>query len=110
MKLFLLYYQQDKLCKIISLRIREDQPIKNEFDYSMFWLLLAGVIPLVVFYINKKKIEAPKTGTLLEKSINNNLDIGRSTFDPTCLLFSFNGESKTLTFREGKLFEYFIRF
>lgn len=100
--------EQDELCKIISLNIEELQQVENKLDYSMFWLLLVGVIPLIVFYINRKKIEAPESEVFIEKVNTNNLIVGSSTFDPKELTLLINGESKQLTFREGKLFEYFI--
>ena len=100
--------EADELCKIILLSILKKEQIENELDYSMFWFLLVGVIPLIVFYINRKKIEAPESSVLIEKLNDNQLIVGSSAFDPKGLLLSINGETKTLTFREGKLFEYFI--
>lgn len=100
--------EQDELCKIISLKIEQETLVENKNDYSMFWLLLVGVIPLIVFYINRKKIEAPRPEVLKESANDNHLIVGNSTFDSQSLILSFNGASKDLTFREGKLFEYFI--
>ncbi|MFT6334180.1 MAG: DNA-binding winged helix-turn-helix (wHTH) protein [Halioglobus sp.] len=100
--------EQDELCKIIMLNIQKQEPVESKVDYSMFWLFLFGVIPLLVFYINRRKIEAPESAPLFEKLKNNYLTVGGSTFDPSGLVFSYKDESKPLTFREGKLFEYFI--
>jgi hypothetical protein len=100
--------EQDELCKIIMLNIDKPEPITSEADYSMFWLLLFGVIPFLVFYINRKKIEAPEAVPMFKKENINYLAVGSSTFEPTGLVFSYNDVTKSLTFREGKLFEYFI--
>ena len=100
--------EQDELCKIIMLSIQNPDPVESKVDYSMFWLLLFGVIPFLVFYINRKKIEAPEAEPLFKRENINYLKVGSSTFDPTGLLFSYKEVSKALTFREGKLFEYFI--
>lgn len=100
--------EEDQLCKIINLKIQNDEPVESKQDYNMFWLLLVGVIPLIVFIINRKKIEAPLLHPIAEEVHENQLTIGSCTYDPTGLLLSINGATKTLTFREGKLFEYFI--
>jgi|TARA_R110000737_G_scaffold349438_2_gene385654 hypothetical protein len=100
--------EQDELCKIIMLNIQDPVPVTSEADYSMFWLLLFGVIPFLVFYINRKKIEAPEAEPMFVKENTKYLAVGSSSFDPTGLLFSHNGAEKAMTFREGKLFEYFI--
>ena len=100
--------EQDNLCKIINLKIEQELSVENNQDYSIFWLLLVGIIPLIVFLINRKKIEAPIEEELQERVNDNHLIVGNSTFDSQSLTLSYNGESKDLTFREGKLFEYFI--
>lgn len=100
--------EQDELCKIIMLNIQNPEPVESKVDYCMFWLLLFGVIPFLVFYINRKKIEVSDAKPLFEKKNTNYLAIGCSTFNPTGLMFSYKDASKALTFREGKLFEYFI--
>ena len=100
--------EQDELCKIIMLNIQDQVPVTSEADYSMFWLLLFGVIPFLVFYINRKKIEAPEAEPMFVKEKTKYLAVGSSKFDPTGLVFSHKSASKDLTFREGKLFEYLI--
>lgn len=99
--------EQDELCKIIKFQIREEKPVESKAGYSMFWLLLVGVIPLIVFFINRDKV--PVELITAEVTNDNLLIVGNSTFDPRSLLFSIEGSSKVLTFREGKLIEYLIR-
>ena len=71
--------EEDQLCKIINLKIQNDEPVESKQDYNMFWLLLVGVIPLIVFIINRKKIEAPLLHPIAEEIDENQLTIGSCT-------------------------------
>ena len=101
--------EQDELCSIISFRIREVELIKKKSKYTLFYFLLIGAIPLIVFFIKRRKAN-PLAELADQQLIDANLlSVGHSTYDPTSLLLRTGKVSKVLTFREGKLFLYLIQ-
>jgi len=103
-------------CNILNIKLYEGSNISSsKFPWIYFLLGSMGFLFLLVKLRNKNApientdqkddLESKVNETVLESSI---VKIGHSSFDSKLLTISHLGKSKSLTYREAKLFGYFV--
>lgn len=103
-------------CNIINLKLYDAEKSINQTSNWIYSILGSLIFIGLIWsrYKNRKPQSESNTDSELATNQENpsveskDLKIGNSSFDVQSLSFSHKDESKTLTYREAKLFEYFV--